>query len=214
MSTYNMIPTSQQPPAMAAFLPLLLLLLPAMLLVRYLYYCLRFRLPPGPRAFPIVGNLFDLKPVRFRCYAEWAESYGPIISVWFGSSLNVVVSNAALAKEVLKEKDQQLANRYRDQSTALFSRDGQGLIWADYGPQYVKVRKVCMLELFSPKRLEALRPIRENEVAAMVASIYHDCSAPGTYIFASTYRFSAFRYRIRLKTRGSGLGRTRLMSSY
>lgn len=148
------------------------------LLPYYIYQKLRFKLPPGPRPLPVVGNLYDIKPVRFRCFADWSQAYGPIISVWFGSTLNVVVSNAELAKEVLKEKDQQLADRHRTRSAAKFSREGQDLIWADYGPHYVKVRKVCTLELFSPRRLEALRPIREDEVTAMVESIYKDCTLP------------------------------------
>ncbi|XP_010525432.1 PREDICTED: cytochrome P450 98A3 [Tarenaya hassleriana] len=137
---------------------------------------LRFKLPPGPRPWPVVGNLYDIKPIRFRCYAEWAQSYGPIISVWIGSTLNVIVSSAELAREVLKEKDQQLADRHRSRSAAKFSRDGKDLIWADYGPHYVKVRKVCTLELFTPKRLEALRPIREDEVTAMVESVFNGCN--------------------------------------
>lgn len=101
------------------------------------------------------------------------------MSVWFGSTLNVVVSSAELAKEVLKDKDQQLAARSRTRAANLFSRNGQDLIWADYGPHYVKVRKVCTLELFTPKRLEALRPLREDEVAAMVESIFKDCGGKG-----------------------------------
>nr|AEH20527.1 coumarate 3-hydroxylase [Isatis tinctoria] len=139
---------------------------------------LRFKLPPGPSPKPIVGNLYDIKPVRFRCYYEWAQTYGPIISVWIGSILNVVVSSAELAKEVLKEHDQKLADRHRNRSTEAFSRNGQDLIWADYGPHYVKVRKVCTLELFTPKRLESLRPIREDEVTAMVESVFTDCNLP------------------------------------
>ncbi|KAL6988092.1 hypothetical protein U1Q18_013836 [Sarracenia purpurea var. burkii] len=161
-----------------AFFPLLLISILFIFLAYHLHQRLRFKLPPGPRPLPIVGNLYDIKPVRFRCFAEWAESYGPIISVWFGSTLNVVVSSSELAKEVLKENDQQLADRHRSRSTAKFSRDGKDLIWADYGPHYVKVRKVCTLELFSPKRLEALRPIREDEVTAMVESIFKDCTNP------------------------------------
>ncbi|CAI0554990.1 unnamed protein product [Linum tenue] len=151
-------------------------LLASLPLLYSLLYRLRFKLPPGPRPLPVVGNLYDIKPVRFRCFAEWADRYGPIISVWFGSTLNVVVSSTALAKEVLKEHDQQLADRHRSRSAAKFSRDGQDLIWADYGPHYVKVRRVCTVELFTPKRLEALRPIREDEVTAMVESVYRDCS--------------------------------------
>ncbi|CAN8287051.1 unnamed protein product [Cochlearia groenlandica] len=136
---------------------------------------LRLNLPPGPRPKPIFGNLTDIKPVRFRCYYEWAQLYGPIISVYIGSILNVVVSNAELAKQVLKDNDQRLADRYRNRSTEAFSRNGQDLIWADYGPHYVKVRKVCTLELFTTKRIESLRPLREDEVTAMVESLYKDC---------------------------------------
>ncbi|XP_068663450.1 cytochrome P450 98A2 [Aristolochia californica] len=152
-----------------------------------LYQRLRYRLPPGPRPWPVVGNLYDIKPVRFRCFADWARTYGPVMSVWFGSTLNVVVSNSELAKEVLKDKDQQLADRHRSRSAAKFSRDGKDLIWADYGPHYVKVRKVCTLELFSPKRLEALRPIREDEVTAMIESIFRDCIEPGKCLVVKNY---------------------------
>ncbi|WOL03866.1 Cytochrome P450 [Canna indica] len=150
----------------------------AALLSLLLYLRWRVRLPPGPRPWPVVGNLYDIKPVRFRCFSEWAQTYGPIVSVWFGTTLNVVVSSAELAREVLKENDQQLADRPRTRSAARFSRDGKDLIWADYGPHYVKVRKLCNLELFSPKRLEALRPIREDEVTAMVESIFRACTVP------------------------------------
>ncbi|GMJ12161.1 cytochrome P450, family 98, subfamily A, polypeptide 3, REDUCED EPIDERMAL FLUORESCENCE 8 [Hibiscus trionum] len=156
-------------------LPLILI---AISLTYQLYRRLRFKLPPGPRPWPVVGNLYDVKPVRARCYAEWAQKYGPVISVWFGSTLNVIVSNTDLAREVLKEHDKQLADRHRSRSAAKFSRDGKDLIWADYGPHYVKVRKVCTLELFSRKRLEALRPIREDEVSAMVESIFLDSTNP------------------------------------
>ncbi|KAJ8648715.1 hypothetical protein MRB53_001738 [Persea americana] len=149
------------------------------ILVFQLYQRLRFRLPPGPRPWPIIGNLYDIKPVIFQCFSEWSQTYGPIMSVWYGSSLNVIVCNAELAKEVLKEKDQQLADRPRDRLRAKLSRDGKDLIWADYGPHYVKVRKVCTLELFSHKRLESLRPIREDEVTAMIESIFRDITSPG-----------------------------------
>ncbi|KAF8028143.1 hypothetical protein BT93_E0912 [Corymbia citriodora subsp. variegata] len=142
-----------------------------------LYKSLTLNLPPGPRPWPVVGNLYGVKPVRFRCFSEWSRAYGPIISVWFGSTLNVIISSAELAREVLKENDQHLANRHRSRSAAKFSRDGKDLIWADYGPHYVKVRRLCTLELFSPRRLEALRPIREDEVTAMVESIYRDCTS-------------------------------------
>ena len=144
------------------------------------------RLPPGPWPWPVVGNLTHIAPVRFKCFMEWAQTYGPVMSVWMGPTLNVVVSSADAAREMLKEKDQALASRPLSRAAARFSRNGQDLIWADYGPHYVKVRKVCTLELFTPKRLESLKSVREDEVGAMVASLHHDC-APHTAVTVKRY---------------------------
>nr|AYK02687.1 coumarate 3-hydroxylase [Catalpa fargesii] len=159
-------------------LPLIILSFVTIFIAYKLFQRLRFKLPPGPRPLPIVGNLYDLKPVLVRCFTEWSQVYGPIFSVYLGSHLNVVVNSAELAKEVLKDNDQQLANRNRTRQIAKFSKNGMDLIWSDYGPHYVKVRKLCTLELFSMKRLDALRPIREDEVTAMVESIFKDCIKP------------------------------------
>lgn len=173
--------------AVLLLLFLFILHLSVSVLLYHIYYHLRFRLPPGPVPWPVVGNLYQIKPVRFRSFAELAHSYGPIISVWLGSSLNVVVSNAELAKEVLKDNDALLADRHRSRSATALSRGGQDLIWADYGPHYVKVRKFCTSVLFSPKRLESLRPIREDEVTAMVESIYDDCSGETAVVTLKKY---------------------------
>ncbi|XP_059643204.1 cytochrome P450 98A2-like [Cornus florida] len=136
------------------------------------------KLPPGPRPWPIVGNVYQIKPVLHRCFAEFSETYGPIISMFLGSSLHIIVSNSELAKEVLKDNDHQLANRHRSRSTTVFTKDGKGLTWADYGPYYSKVRKICSVELFSKKSIEALRPVREFEVMAMVEAVFKDCTNP------------------------------------
>ncbi|XP_044485456.1 cytochrome P450 98A2-like [Mangifera indica] len=148
------------------------LLLVVILLTHRLRQWLRYKLPPGPYPWPLIGNIFQLKPDRLMSYTEWSKIYGPIISVWLGSTLNVVVSNSELAMEVLKDNDHQLANRHRTMAADFLTKNGRDLIWADYGPHYVKVRKVCYLELFSPKSVEAVRPIREDAVRAMIESIF------------------------------------------
>nr|ABV80352.1 cytochrome P450-dependent monooxygenase [Selaginella moellendorffii] len=155
--------------------------IPVGLFLVYLTFKLlsRPRLPPGPKPPFIIGSLHRVSPVRLRCFMDWAEKHGPIMSVWMGTNLNVVISNAELAKEVLKEKDKELASRPLTRAAARFSRNGQDLIWADYGDHYVKVRKLCTLELFTPKRLESLRWIREEEVGAMVKSIFQDVKNNG-----------------------------------
>ncbi|GFZ07746.1 cytochrome P450, family 98, subfamily A, polypeptide 3 [Actinidia rufa] len=189
------------------------LLIPLSLLFVFAAYKLyqqpRYKLPPGPHPWPIIGNIFSIKTQPFRCFDEWSRCYGPIISVWFGSSLNIIVSTAELAEKVLKENDHQLANRHRNMTATQLTKGGKDLIWADYGPHHIKVRKVCTLELFSPKSLEAQRPIREDEVAAMIQSIFKDCTRGNGLLVRDYLREVTFNIitRMVLGKRFASLGR-------
>jgi hypothetical protein len=55
------------------------------LLVLALFYTARYiaspyrKLPPGPRGYPIIGNLFELRSAQWLKYTEWRRKYGPSI---------------------------------------------------------------------------------------------------------------------------------------
>ena len=34
------------------------------------------RLPPGPRGYPIIGNILDLRSAQWLKFAEWRKKYG------------------------------------------------------------------------------------------------------------------------------------------
>ncbi|KAF5358637.1 hypothetical protein D9758_007686 [Tetrapyrgos nigripes] len=76
-----------------------------LLLSFYLWKILRARrngpLPPGPRGWPVIGNLFDI-PTSEKPWLEWAklgEKYGDLVSIQvFGTTLMGINSYAQVAK--------------------------------------------------------------------------------------------------------------------
>ncbi|ESK82813.1 cytochrome p450, partial [Moniliophthora roreri MCA 2997] len=37
------------------------------------------KLPPGPKGYPLVGNIFQLQNRPWHAYVEWKKTYGDIV---------------------------------------------------------------------------------------------------------------------------------------
>jgi cytochrome P450 len=60
---------------------------------------------PGPRAWPLVGNLLDTRPERFHLQLEeWSRRYGPLVTYRLGTERALLVSDAALAQQVFRAR--------------------------------------------------------------------------------------------------------------
>ncbi|KAK2985108.1 hypothetical protein RJ640_022986 [Escallonia rubra] len=96
---------------------LFLLLLPLFLLIsKHFTNPSPKNLPPGPRPWPIIGNILDVGRKPHISITHFANLHGPLISLKLGSQLLVVGSSPAAATEILKTHDRQLSAR-----TELFS---------------------------------------------------------------------------------------------
>lgn len=91
--------------------------------------------PPGPKPFPIIGNLacLDGYEVPYQAFDDLAKKYGPIISLRLGSVPTVVVNGIDNIKEVLIAKSSHFDSRpnfrrYHD----LFSGNKQNCKWTEF----------------------------------------------------------------------------------
>lgn len=129
------------------------------------------RLPPGPPRWPIVGNLLQLGNNPNQSLFHLATKYGPLMSLSHGMKTTVVVSSAAMAKEVLKTNDHLLAGRIVMQSVKALSYDKSSMGFIELGSHWRMLRRISTTELFSVKRLEALRHLRRDQAFRTIRQI-------------------------------------------
>ncbi|KAG6634189.1 geraniol 8-hydroxylase-like [Carya illinoinensis] len=128
------------------------------------------KLPPGPKPFPVIGNLFDLafgKP--YNSIVELAQIYGPIMSLKLGQVTTVIISSEHTAKQVLQTHDQLLSNRPVPDALRVHKHDEYGLPWMPISAQWRNRRKIYNGKLFANKILDANQAIRYDKVQALLS---------------------------------------------
>ncbi|CAN6174465.1 unnamed protein product [Urochloa humidicola] len=130
-----------------------------------------YNLPPGPKPWPIIGNLNLIGDLPHRSTRELCRRYGPLVQLWFGSMPVVVGSTAEAAALFLKAHDAAFCDRPRLAAGKHTTYDYSDILWANYGPYLRQARKICTAELFSAKRVDSLEYIRDEEVRALLRGL-------------------------------------------
>jgi cytochrome P450 len=141
-------------------------------------------LPPGPPALPIIGNLHMLGKLPHRNLRDIAQKYGPLMFLRLGSVPTVVASSPEMAEQFLKTHDLNFAGRPSTTVGKNMIYNSTDIGFSPYGPYWRTMRKVCVLELFSPKRLELLKFVRKEEICALIHSVTK-CSLSGEAVNVS-----------------------------
>ncbi|XP_031490189.1 flavonoid 3'-monooxygenase CYP75B137-like [Nymphaea colorata] len=129
------------------------------------------RLPPGPSGWPLIGSLPALGAMPHHSISELAKRYGPILSLRLGTTTVVAACSASAAREFLKHNDANFLSRPSNAVSKHMPYGSHDMVWAEHGPRWRSLRKICAVHLFSNTALDDFRIVREKEVGILAASL-------------------------------------------
>ncbi|KAH9910913.1 cytochrome P450 [Amylocystis lapponica] len=141
------------------------------------------RLPPGPTALPIIGNLHQL-PTEYshEVFANWASKYGDLIYAKMFRTPLLIINTPEIAYDLLTKRSATYSGRIN--STLMNDLVGwdSSLIFMNYGERFKKHRR-WMHEAFQTKMsLMDFRPLQRREVDLLVAGLSETPHAFSTHI--------------------------------
>ncbi|KAM6940207.1 cytochrome P450 2U1 [Xenentodon cancila] len=116
-------------------------------------------IPPGPKPWPVVGNvggflvpsfigrIFGQQPRRpgltsIDALTHYAHAYGSIYSFFMGTQLVVVLNGYEMVKDALSNHAEAFSDR-PDAPVITIITKRKGIVFAPYGPVWQKQRKFC-----------------------------------------------------------------------
>ncbi|XP_048588768.1 steroid 17-alpha-hydroxylase/17,20 lyase isoform X1 [Nematostella vectensis] len=124
-----------------------ILLIVTLVLLHHLFhrYTEPSNLPPGPRPYPLIGNLpqvvgsFSSLHVKF---TELAKAYGSVYTLYLNGQRSVVVGSAKALHEGLVERKDAIAGRPYSFSMEYGCKGCKNVGFADFSPLYLFKRRV------------------------------------------------------------------------
>ena len=165
----------------------------------------RSDLPPGPKGYPIVGNLLDLPPTHvWEKFGEIGKQYGALCipgrhmtstsarteAYNFGRAgeinyLNVmgqemiILNSSKVAVELLDKKSSTYSNRPVVMMCGEIIGWNKSLALTQYGPRFREFRKYMSKLMGTRASVEKFAPLQEKETTKLMARVLAD---PGSLV--------------------------------
>ncbi|KAK4430667.1 cytochrome [Sesamum alatum] len=126
--------------------------------------------PPGPKGWPVIGNMSIMDQLTHRGLAKLAKQYGGVFHLRMGFLHMVAISSPDAARQVLQVHDNIFSNRPANIAITYLTYDRADMAFAHYGPFWRQIRKLCVMKLFSRKRAESWDSVTD-EVDGMIRTV-------------------------------------------
>ncbi|PWN53131.1 putative cytochrome P450 monooxygenase/Phenylacetate hydroxylase [Violaceomyces palustris] len=130
---------------------------------------------PGPRPWPVVGNLLQIGEDAAITYAEWAKVYGPVFKVVLGEREVVVVNSAAAAKELFIDQGSTYISRpmFHTFHKVVSSTAGFTIGTSPWDESCKRKRKAAATAL-NRVYVQTYVPIIDSETLSLIEELYKD----------------------------------------
>ncbi|KAL3533875.1 hypothetical protein ACH5RR_007396 [Cinchona calisaya] len=125
----------------------------------------------GPPALPIIGHLHLLGPSIAKSFQALSARFGPLLRFNIILRSAIIVSDAATAKEILKDNEMSFASRPGFRCSGYNIYDGYTFIFAEYGWYWRYMKKLCMSELLSVSQVNHFSGIRREEMMTLLETL-------------------------------------------
>ncbi|XP_010497819.1 PREDICTED: dihomomethionine N-hydroxylase-like [Camelina sativa] len=157
----------------------------------------RYRqLPPGPRGWPILGNLpglFMTRPRTKYFHLAMKKLNTDIACFNFVGVRVITIKSDEIAREAFKERDIDLADRPNLFILEIILNNYKSMGVSSYGEQFMKMKKVITTEIMSVKTLNMLvaaRTIEADNLLAYVHSMYQRSEAVDVRELSRVYGYA------------------------
>ncbi|KAK7992717.1 hypothetical protein PG988_001511 [Apiospora saccharicola] len=148
------------------------------------------KLPPGPRALPLIGNLHQIPAQkRWFQFQRWAQKYGPIFTVYMGSKPVIVLTSPETVKDLLDKRGHIYSSRPISYISDISSG---GLHFA--GMQYNDTWKMChrvFANHLNTKAAKRYYPYLELENQQLLHSLFETPGDFREHISRYAYSFTS-----------------------
>ncbi|KAK9742863.1 hypothetical protein RND81_03G201500 [Saponaria officinalis] len=133
------------------------------------------KLPPGPKTWPIIGNIHQIGSRPHQSVTELSKKYGAIMSLKLGTMTTIVVSSPNEAKQLFTNHDLAFSSRKIPHAATISEHYRRSIIWLSVCPKWRDIRKIAVTQLFTSNRLASSQGLRQKKIDDLIEHVRHCC---------------------------------------